>query len=92
MKKLAIVTTHPIQYNAPLFKLLASRKKLSLRVFYTWSQAADTVKDRTFDRDIKWDIPLLEGYDYEFVQNISKKPGSHHFFGIDCPALNTRLK
>ena len=92
MKKLAIVTTHPIQYNAPLFKLLASRKKLSLRVFYTWSQAADTVKDRTFDRDIKWDIPLLEGYDYEFVQNISKKPGSHYFFGIDCPALNTRLK
>lgn len=92
MKKLAIVVTHPIQYYAPWFKLLASRGNVQLKVFYTWSQAADTVKDKTFGRDIKWDIPLLDGYDYEFVENISKKPGSHHYFGINCPKLISRLK
>ncbi|RRO24659.1 glycosyltransferase family 4 protein [Flavobacteriaceae bacterium 14752] len=92
MKKLAIVITHPIQYYSPWFKLLAERKKLQLRVFYTWSQSADTVKDKTFGLDIKWDIPLLKGYDYEFVKNRSRKPGSHHFFGIDCPDLIPRLK
>lgn len=36
LKKLAIVTTHPIQYNAPLFALLASRNKITIKVFYTW--------------------------------------------------------
>lgn len=92
MKKLAIVTTHPIQYNAPWFKLLASRQNVQIKVFYTWSQSAETVKDKTFGREIKWDIPLLEGYDYEFIQNVSKKPGSYHFFGIDCPALIDKLK
>ncbi len=39
MKRLAIVTTHPIQYNAPLFELLAKRNKIDIRVFYTWGEA-----------------------------------------------------
>lgn len=91
MKKLAIVITHPIQYYAPWFKLLAERNKVELRVFYTWSQSKEVVRDRTFGRNIKWDVPLLEGYDYEFVENISKKPGSHHFFGINNPGLKKAL-
>lgn len=92
MKKLAIVTTHPIQYNAPWFRLLAERENVDIKVFYTWSQTKESIKDRTFGRDIKWDIPLLEGYQYEFVENVSKKPGSHHFFGIDCPTLISDIK
>lgn len=63
MKKLVIVITHPIQYYAPLFQLLAEVKNLELKVFYTWSQAKEKVKDKTFGKEIKWDIPLLEGYD-----------------------------
>lgn len=87
MKKLAIISTHPIQYNAPWFQLLAARQKVAIKVFYTWSQAQKTVKDKTFGRDIQWDIPLLEGYAYEFIKNTAKQPGSHHFFGIDNPGL-----
>ena len=92
MTKLAIITTHPIQYNAPWFRLLAERKNCDLKVFYTWSQTKEAVRDRTFGKEIKWDIPLLEGYDYTFVENVSKKPGSHHFFGIDCPTLIPEIK
>ncbi|MEH6535212.1 MAG: glycosyltransferase family 4 protein [Psychroserpens sp.] len=92
MKKIAIVSTHPIQYNAPWFKLLAERGKVELKVFYTWSQSKTTVKDKVFGKDIQWDIPLLDGYNHEFVENISKKPGSHSFFGIDNPELIEELK
>ncbi|TDQ19364.1 glycosyltransferase involved in cell wall biosynthesis [Algoriphagus boseongensis] len=91
MKKLAIITTHPIQYNAPWFALLASRREIDLKVFYTWSQSREKVKDKTFGREIQWDIPLLEGYSFEFVENVSKKPGSHNFFGIDNPSLIWRI-
>lgn len=87
MKKLAIISTHPIQYNAPWFQLLAKRNNITIKVFYTWSQTKNAIKDHTFGKEIIWDIPLLEGYDYEFVENVSKNPGSHHFFGIDCPTL-----
>lgn len=92
MKSLAIITTHPIQYNAPWFKLLASRGHCKIKVFYSWSQTKESVKDLMFGKEIKWDIPLLQGYDYEFVENVSKNPGSNHFFGIDCPTLIGDIK
>ena len=61
MKKLAIITTHPIQYNAPWFKLLAERKNIIIKVFYTWSQVLNEEKyDPGFGKNIEWDIPLLD--------------------------------
>lgn len=87
-KRLAIITSHPIQYNAPLFALLALRGILTIKVFYTWGEGSMKHKfDPGFNKNIEWDIPLLENYDYTFVNNISKNPGSHHFKGIDNPTL-----
>jgi glycosyltransferase involved in cell wall biosynthesis len=88
MKRLAIVTTHPIQYNAPLFKLLAARGFIQVKVFYTWgSSVLENKFDPGFGLTVKWDIPLLEGYEYCFPENISTVPGSHSFKGIDNPTL-----
>ncbi len=88
MKKLAIITTHPIQYNAPLFKLLTERKKIQVKVFYTWGEQSLVNKfDPGFGKVIEWDIPLLEGYEYEFVKNTAAKPGSGHFSGIKNPSV-----
>src|SRR5205085_10349086 len=93
MKRLAVITTHPIQYNAPLFRLIAARNKIELKVFYTWSQsAAGNIYDPGFGIEKKWDIPLLDGYEYSFVENISGKPGSHHFKGVVNPALVREIK
>ena len=91
--RLAVVTTHPIQYYAPLLRLLSKEPGIELRVFYTWSQSQQGKKyDHDFGKMIEWDIPLLEGYAYEFVNNISKDPGVHHFKGIINPDLNKRIK
>lgn len=93
MKRLAIITTHPIQYNAPLFKLLSSRGKIGIKVFYTWGEQVTKEKfDPGFGKNIQWDIPLLEGYDYKFMSNIAAVPGSHHFRGIDNPSLIDSVK
>ncbi len=92
MKKLAIITTHPIQYNAPLFKLISERNKIGLKVFYTWEQSKEKVFDKKFGKEIKWDIPLLEGYDYTFVKNTAKTPGSGHFLGVINPTLTREIK
>jgi len=63
MKRLALVTTHPIQYNAPFFKQLAQSSKIQLKVFYTLGNTAEGYYDENFQREIKWDIPLLDEYD-----------------------------
>ncbi|MCF6367008.1 MAG: glycosyltransferase family 4 protein [Bacteroidales bacterium] len=92
MKKLAIIITHPIQYYSPLFKLLSERNKIHIKVFYTWEQSQEKVYDKKFGKEIKWDIPLLEGYDYTFVKNISKKPNSGSYKGVINPTLNKEIE
>ncbi len=91
MIKLAIITTHPIQYYAPVFKLLA--QKLDVKVFYTWGkQVLENKYDPGFKKQINWDVPLLDGYHYHFTQNDAKNPGSHHQNGIINPNLISEIK
>jgi len=91
-KRIAIITTHPIQYNAPLFGLLSSRSVIESKVFYTWGkESMDDKYDHGFGKKVKWDIDLLSGYHYEFLENISKDKGSHHFNGIDNPDLIEKI-
>ncbi|RNL51137.1 glycosyltransferase family 4 protein [Pedobacter jejuensis] len=79
MKKLVIITTHPIQYYAPLFKLLA--KECNLIVYYTLGLGNEKY-DKGFEQNIEWDVDLLEGYNYRFLKNSAKNPSLNHFMGI----------
>jgi len=93
MKKLAIITTHPIQYNAPFFKLLNESKIVRPKVFYTWGETVTESKfDPGFQKEINWDIPLLDGYEYEFVENTAKDKGSHHYMGIVNPGIVRKIE
>ena len=87
MKKLAIITSHPIQYYAPWFRYLAVATDFSIKVFYLWDFGVKQQVDIDFKQPIQWDIPLLTGYDYEFVPNVSSDPGTHHFWGLQNPSL-----
>lgn len=90
---LAIITTHPIQYYAPMFRMLHNRGVINIKVFYTWYQSKEGIYfDPGFGKKIEWDIPLLDGYDYTFVNNSSAKPGSHNFNGIINPTLNAEIE
>lgn len=84
--RLAIVATHPIQYNAPLFRELARRPELTLKVFYGWEGTAHQA-DPEFGHEVSWDVPLLDGYDWELTPNRSRDPGTHHFGGLDNPTM-----
>lgn len=90
MKKLAIITSHPIQYYAPVFKHIALQ--CNLMVFYTFGNYnQQETYDKGFKKKISWDLPLLEGYNYQFVENNATKPG-HYFSGIRNPALINEIK
>src|ERR1700679_1227966 len=92
MKKLAIITTHPIQYYAPIFKLLTQRQKIEIKVYYTWGEQVANKYDPGFKKIIQWDIPLLDGYPYEWAKNTSKRPGSHNFKGVVTPDLTGEIE
>lgn len=90
-QRLAIITTHPIQYNAPLFARLAQEADIQLKVFYTWGQSQEQIYDPGFGQSRRWDIPLLAGYEHTFVPNTASQPGSHHFWGIQNPDLIAQI-
>jgi len=92
MKRLAIITTHPIQYYAPVFQLLHERNNIQIMVFYTSGALSNEKFDPGFMTKIKWDIPLLQGYPYQWAENVAQDPGSHHFKGISCPALTQQIE
>jgi glycosyltransferase involved in cell wall biosynthesis len=89
--RIAVVVSHPVQYYVPLYRRLAMRPDVELRVFYTWHSGAGPVRDAGFGRDVEWDIPLRTGYDWEWVENIARDPGTHHFFGLINPGLVRRV-
>ena len=89
-RRLAILTSHPIQYNAPLFRELAGQDGLTVRVFYCWEGTANAF-DHEFNRPVTLDIPLLDGYDWEMVPNAARDPGTHHFGGLRNPEMNARI-
>ena len=62
------MTTHPIQYYSPVFRLLSERGRIDVCVFFTWEREASR-HDRDFGRSFEWDIPLLDGYEHVFVSN-----------------------
>jgi glycosyltransferase involved in cell wall biosynthesis len=86
--RLAIISTHPIQYYAPIFKALAASGLIEPRVYFTWSQiTAGNVVDAGFGKAVVWDIPLTDGYEFEFVRNVARRPGNAHFMGMVNPNL-----
>lgn len=89
--RLAVVVSHPVQYYVPLYRELAGRDDLELKVFFTWHDASEAQRDQGFGREVKWDIPLTGGYDHELVPNISRNPGTHHFWGLRNPELVGRV-
>ena len=70
--KLAIIVSHPIQYYAPLYRRLAAREDIRLKVFFTWHAGQTSHRDHGFERQVQWDIPVTDGYDYELVPNTSR--------------------
>lgn len=67
MIRLAYFVSHPIQYQAPLLRLIAAEPDIQLKVFFYSDFSLKEYRDREFGRLIEWDIPLTEGYDYQFL-------------------------
>lgn len=86
-KRLAIVTTHPIQYQAPWFRELAKCPLLDLEVLFCHDATSQEQANAGFGVEFQWDIPILEGYRYRFLKNVAQKPSIARFRGLDVPEI-----
>src|ERR1041384_4905836 len=89
--RVAVVSTHPIQYQTPWFQRLAGEPNIDLKVYYALlpDQQQQGVG---FDKPFAWDIPLLDGYEWEVVPNKRTSPGLTGFFASSTPSIHSLLK
>ena len=71
--RLAYVVSHPIQYQAPLLRRLAKEPDIDLTVLFWSDHSVTKFIDEGFGGvEVKWDVPLLEGYKSEFLPVIRR--------------------
>ena len=68
--RVAYLVTHPIQYQAPLLRLIAAQSDIDLTVFFQSDMSLNAYVDRGFGQTVKWDVPLVDGYRHEFLPGI----------------------
>jgi len=83
--RILAVGTHPVQYQVPIFRRMASCEDLDLHVAYCTLRGAEAAHDPEFGATVKWDVPLLDGYSWTHVPN--RGSGSDSFLGLRNPGL-----
>src|SRR5262245_17700063 len=88
--RLAIVVSHPIQHFAPWHREVAKLPEIDLRVFFCCDWGSETYFDPDFATEVKWDIPLLDGYEHEFLA-IHQRPKNLSYSQVDNPDVGVAL-
>jgi glycosyltransferase involved in cell wall biosynthesis len=89
--KLAVITSHVIQYQTPLFRQLASHEAVDLTVMFCSDHGFRNYYDTGFSTDIKWDTPLLDGFKYVFIRNMRHQSNVSTFLGTINPGIIARI-
>ena len=79
------IASHPIQYAAPIFRLMAQHPQLDSHVAYCSLHGAEPGHDPEFGTTVEWDVPLLDGYSWTHVPN--QGTGAESFLGLRNPGL-----
>jgi glycosyltransferase involved in cell wall biosynthesis len=89
--RVAIVISHPVQHFVHLYKALAKREDIHLKVFFASKIGIKSYFDKDMDTEIKWASDLLSGYGYMFLPEAD---GIHEtgFIKINNPSINRELK
>jgi len=92
---LVVLTSHPIQYQAPLWRALAEEfgkgreasgegregEGVSFEVWFLTDQGLRRTEDRDFGKAFAWDVDLLSGYPHRFL-DLRGAWNMHKFEGI----------
>ena len=65
--RIAYLVSHPIQYQVPLLRRISQERDIDLTVLYGSDFSVRGYADKGFGVEVKWDVPLLEGYKHEFL-------------------------
>ncbi len=88
---LAVIETHPIQYHAPVYQMLATQLNIPVTVIYGSDFSVIGYQDREFGTIFAWDTDLLSGYTPLFLSQVAHG-GARSVEGVSARGLGTALQ
>src|SRR5438552_18379092 len=88
--RVAVVTSHPIQYHAPWFRGLAGECRL--QVYFAHRQSARDQAQAGYGVEFDWDLDLTAGYAHEYLPNVARNPNVYRLGGCDTPSIFQKLQ
>ncbi len=89
MLRIAVVTSHPIQYQAPWFRALSRAADLEVLFCHRQDDAGQGAAG--FGEPFEWDVPLTDGYQSRWLRNVAAAPSVDCFSGCDTPEVSEVL-
>jgi glycosyltransferase involved in cell wall biosynthesis len=87
---LAILTTHPIQYQVPLWQALAKDGSVPFEVWYLTDHGTKQSYDEQFGKTFAWDLDTLSGYPHRFLR-VNRDVNVSRFRGVRLAESLTKL-
>jgi glycosyltransferase involved in cell wall biosynthesis len=69
---LLVIETHPIQYHAPIYRVLQQRFAIPVTAVYGSDFSVAGYRDQEFGASFAWDSDLLSGYSALFLQRVAE--------------------
>jgi glycosyltransferase involved in cell wall biosynthesis len=88
--RLAVIETHPIQYHAPLYRLLEQELQIPVTAIYGSDFSVAGYADAEFGATFRWDTDLLSGYDARFLERAAEG-GARDAGGVRTRGLGAAL-
>ncbi len=90
-KRLAVVETHPIQYHAPVYRVLQQELGVSVTAMYGSDFSVAGYQDKEFGATFQWDTDLLSGYNAEFLTRVAQG-GARAAAQVSARGLSEQLR
>lgn len=92
VRQLGVVVTHPIQYQAPLWRALQRDGRVKPTLLFLSRHGVEDAVDPNFGVRFAWDTDLLGGYESVFVPNWRASGTSGRFLTYVNPGLISALR
>ncbi len=71
---------------------MAAHPEFDLEVFFCHCATPQQQAEAGFGVAFDWDIPLLDGYRYRWLNNVARNPSLNHFGGLDTPEIRDIIR
>jgi len=90
-RPLVIIETHPVQYHAPVYRLIEEAHGIPVTVIYGSDFSVAGYRDKEFNESFSWDVDLTAGNDVRFLSR-AKEGGARSFEEVSPRGLSRTLQ